>query len=112
MVTKYQEHFMVKEKTMTKKKQSTDKQVMETRAKQYGPVKSQMETIGVIQMELFRYCLERNNNQPSSWALGHLAAMNMAAVKLVRAISNPGHGDNYCDGRNYLTIAEGFIDGK
>ena len=98
---------MAKKKTMAKKKQLTDSEIMETRAKQYGPVKSQMETTGVIQMELFRYCLERNNNQPSPWALGHLAAMNMAAVKLVRAIGNPGHVDNYCDGRNYLTIAEG-----
>ena len=95
---------------MTKKKQPTDSQIMEARAKQYGPVKSQMETIGVIQMELSKYCLERNEGKPSREALAHLAAMNMAAVKLIRAIGNPGHVDNYCDGRNYLTIAEGCTE--
>ena len=47
------------------KKQMTDAQIMKGRALAYGPVKEQMATIGVIQMELSRYCLERNNGQPS-----------------------------------------------
>ena len=110
MVTKYQEHFMAKGKIMTKKKQRTDSQIMKDRAKQYGPVKSQMETIGMIQAELFRYCMARNDNQPSSSSLAHLASLNQVVVKLVRSVGNRAHEDNYCDGRNYLTIAEGCAE--
>jgi hypothetical protein len=106
MVTKYQNHFMAKGKIMTKKKQPTDSQIMKDRAKAYGPAVSQMAVIGVIQMELSKYCLERSEGKPSREALAHLASLNLGIVKVVRAISNPGHGDNYCDGRNYATIAE------
>ena len=72
----YQKHFMVKEMIMTKKNKLTDGQIMVTRAKQYGPVKSQMAVIGSIQMELSKYCLERNEGKPSREALVHLASLN------------------------------------
>ena len=95
---------------MTKKKQLTDEQIMKDRAKQYGPVNRQMETIGSIQMELSKYCLERNEGKPSREALAHLAAMGQVVTKMVRSISNPGHEDNYQDLRNYATIAEGCAE--
>ena len=60
---------MAKGKTMAKKKLLTDSQIMKDRDRQYGPVNEQMEVIGSIQAELFRYCLVRNNNQlsPRLW---------------------------------------------
>ena len=110
MVTKYQKHFMANGKIMTKKKQPTVSQIMEARAKQYGPVKSQMETIGTIQAELFQYCMARNNNQLSREILAHLAALNQVVTKMVRSVSNREHQDNYLDLRNYARIAEECTD--
>ncbi|MCH7500009.1 MAG: hypothetical protein IH886_08370 [Nitrospinae bacterium] len=89
---------------MAKKK--TDAQIMRERNASYGPVNEQMKTIGVIQAELFKYCMERNNGAPSREALAHLAAMNQATVKMVRSVSNRDHKDNYQDLRNFATIAE------
>lgn len=89
-----------------KKKTKTDSKIMEERAKVYGPVQQQMKTIGVIQMELTRYCLERNDGEPTREALAHLAAMNQGVVKIVRSVSNPDHEDNYQDLRNFATIAK------
>ena len=90
---------------MEKKKQ-TDAQIMKDRDKTYGPVSEQMAVIGSIQMELTRYCLERNEGNPSRKALAHLAAMNQGFVKMVRSLSNTDHEDNYQDLRNFTTIAE------
>ena len=101
---------MVKEKTMARKKQPTDAQIMKDRAKAYGPVNEQMAVIGSIQSELFRYFMARNNNQPSRESLAHLASLNQVVVKIVRSVSNREHQDNYQDLRNYTTIAEGFAD--
>ncbi len=89
-----------------KKKKQTDAQIMKERAKTYGPVESQMETIGVIQAELFQYCMDRNDGEPSRAALAHLAALNQGVVKMVRSVSNPEHEDNYQDLRNFSSIAE------
>jgi len=57
-----------------KKKRQTDREIMRERSRSYGPVASQMETIGAIQMELSRYCMDRNGGDPSRKALAHLAA--------------------------------------
>jgi len=89
-----------------KKKKQTDAQIMKERSRTYGPVQQQMEVIGVIQAELFRYFLSRNNGDPSRKALAHLASMNMVIVKAVRSVSNRSHKDNYQDLRNFATIAE------
>jgi len=89
-----------------KKKKQTDAQIMKERSRSYGPVASQMEVIGVIQFELFKYCLMRNEGDPSREALGHLAAWNMAIVKAVRSVSSRDHRDNYQDAQNFISIAE------
>jgi len=89
-----------------KKNKQTDHQIMKDRAKVYGPVSEQMAVIGSIQMELTRYCLERNEGNPSRKALAHLAALNQGVVKMVRSVSNPEHEDNYQDLRNFSSIAE------
>ena len=80
MAAKYQNLFMVKGKTMARKKQLTDSEIMETRVKQYGPVGEQMAVIGSIQFELFRYYMARNDNQPSRESLSHLASLNQVVV--------------------------------
>ena len=95
-----------------KKKKQTDHQIMKDRAKAYGPVNEQMAVIGSIQMELTRYCLERNEGNPSRKALAHLAAMNQGVVKIVRSVSNPDHEDNYQDLWNFTSIAETVIHGE
>ncbi len=96
---------------MAKKKQ-TDAQIMKERSRTYGPVQNQMAVIGAVQMELTKYCLERNEGNPSRKALAHLAAINQAVVKAVRSVSNPDHDDNYQDLRNFTTIAETVIRGE
>ena len=65
-----------------------------------------MEAIGKIQMELTRYCLERNEGKPSREAQAHLAAMNLLVAQVVRSVSNLGHQDNYNKARMYLGTAE------
>jgi len=97
---------------MSKKQKQTDHQIMWERSKTYGPVSEQMAVIGSIQMELTKYCLERNGGNPPRKALAHLAALNQAVVKAVRSVSNPGHEDNYQDLRNFTTIAETVIHGE
>lgn len=74
----------------------------------YGPPEPQWITIGVIQHELHRYYLSTlsKEERPCPSALGHLAAQKMAIVKIVRSLNSPEYEDNYCDGRNYLTIAQ------
>lgn len=96
---------------MAKKKQ-TDAQIMKAHSRTYGPVASQMAVIGSIQMELTKYCLERNEGNPSRKALAHLAAMKQGVVKMVRSVSNPDHEDNYQDLRSFTTIAETLIHGE
>lgn len=88
------------------KKKLTDSQIMKDRAKVYGPITEQMAVIGSIQMELTKYCLERNEGNPSRKTLAHLAAMNQGVVKMVRSVSNRDHEDNYQDLRNFATIAK------
>jgi len=95
-----------------KKKKQTDAQIMRERRGTYGPVDEQMAVIGSIQMELTRYCLERNEGNPSRKALTHLAAINQAVVKAVRSVSYPDHEDNYQDLRNFTTIAETVTHGE
>ena len=80
-----------------KKKKQTDAQIMWERSRTYGPVSEQMAVIGSIQMELTRYCLERNEGNPSRKALAHLSAMNQGVVKMVRSVSNPDHEDNFME---------------
>jgi len=95
-----------------KKKRKTDAQIMWERSKTYGPVSEQMAVIGAVQMELTKYCLERNQGNPPRKALAHLAAMNQGVVKMVRSVSNRDHEDNYQDLRNFTAIAETVIHGE
>tara|TARA_R100001244_G_scaffold86984_1_gene66664 strand:+ start:747 stop:1139 length:393 start_codon:yes stop_codon:yes gene_type:complete len=85
----------------------TDDEVLQERAKIYGPVEPMWETIGCQQwlnfMYLFQTCADRGRD-PTPGELGHLGAMNMNVVKMVRSIRTPEHPDNYVDGRNYWTI--------
>ena len=84
-----------------------DKEVLRQRGKQYGPMSPMWEAIGTIQWENFKFLLQKSKDEePDATELGHLAAMNMTVVKMVRSIQDPTHQDNYVDGRNYNTIAD------
>jgi len=84
-----------------------DKEVMIERAKIYGPVNEQFETIGEIWKSMNLYFQKLNDgNDLNASAWGHLSALDMVIVKMVRSIANPYIADNYIDARNYLTIAE------
>lgn len=87
--------------------QEIDEKIMDARAKIYGPVNEQFETIGEIWklMNLyFQKLNEGNNLNATAW--GHLSALDMVIVKMIRSIANPYITDNYIDARNYITIAE------
>lgn len=84
-----------------------DKTIMAARAKIYGPVNEQFETIGEIWKSMNLYFQKLNEgNELNSTAWGHLSALDMVIVKMVRSIANPYIEDNYIDARNYITIAE------
>ena len=94
----------------------TDEDIMQERGKMYGPVQPMWETIGKNQWNNFLFLLQKypaaGGGQPTLKEKAHLAAMNMAVVKMVRSIQDPTNGDSYCDGRNYFTIAGECINGK
>ena len=86
-----------------------DDKIIEERGKIYGPVEPMWRSIGSIQWSNFTFLLQKCNSErrkPTMEETAHLAAMNMAAVKMVRSIQSPLHKDSYVDGRNYFTIGE------
>ena len=85
----------------------SDKEVLKQRGEQYGPMAPMWESIGAMQWENFKFLLQKSKGQdPAPAELGHLAALNMTVVKMVRSIQDRAHNDNYVDGRNYQTIAD------
>ena len=91
---------------------STDWEILEARGEKYGPVQPMWETIGKIQWANFLFLHDKlNGEEPAPEDLGHLAAINMVAVKTTRSIYDPDEKDHYQDARNYLTIAETINQG-
>lgn len=85
----------------------TDEEILEERGEKYGPMRPMWDTIGKIQWANFLFLHDKlNGKEPAPEDLGHLAAMNMVAVKMTRGIYDPNEMDHYQDARNYLTIAE------
>lgn len=90
-----------------------DEKVLEERGQKYGPMQPMWETIGAVQYENFKYFREQvKGREPTPAELGHLAALNMNVVKMVRSIHDPKEADNGIDGRNYWTIAERVGNGQ
>ena len=86
-----------------------DQCVLKERGEKYGPIEPMWTTIGVKQWANFSFLWQKccdQGREPTSQELGHLAAMNMQDVKVVRSIQDPTYDDNYVDGRNYWTIGE------
>jgi hypothetical protein len=79
----------------------TDEEIMEDRQKKYGPPKRCFETWAIMCEELNKYAKESGNIN-----LPHLYALKMDLLKIVRSAWNPNTEDNYCDARNYISIAE------
>lgn len=79
----------------------TDKEIIKDREKKYGPANSCFNTWSQMCELLRAYHKEAGNTNTA-----HLYALNMALLKIVRSAWNPSIGDNYKDGRNYITIAK------
>ena len=79
-----------------------DLEIIKDREGKYGPPPEFFERYGQI-CEILDGYANHNNSTPNA---GHLAALKMVALKMLLSAWNPGVEDNYCDGRNYFTIAE------
>jgi hypothetical protein len=90
-----------------------DKKILEERGEKYGAMGPMWETIGAIQYENYKFFRNKvKGREPTARELGHLAALNMNVVKMVRSIHDPSELDNGVDGRNYWTIAERVGNGE
>ena len=90
-----------------------DEDILEERGEKYGPMAPMWETIGEIQYATFKFLNQKlKDREPTPAELGHLAALNLNAVKIVRAIHDPKDLDHGIDGRNYWTIAERVLKGE
>ena len=95
------------------KKKLTDAQIMKQRGKLYGDADLMWKAIGRLHRTLDDYYREiHGNTVPDDEFEAHLACLKEALVKVVRSVATPEHQDNYCDGRNYLTIAGDCINGN
>ena len=80
-----------------------DLEILEDRRSKYGPPELFFETYGEMCRLLDRYAEASDQESVNN---GHLMALKMVILKVVRSTWNPTMDDNYCDGRNYFTIAE------
>ena len=83
-------------------KKMTDEEILFDRQEKYGPAMRCFETWSAMCEELNRYAKESPNTN-----IPHLYALKMDLLKIVRSVWNPEIEDNYCDARNYISIAEG-----
>jgi len=86
----------------------TDKEILEDRQDKYGPPELFFGTFGEMARLLDRYA-EASGQEYINEA--HLSAMKMVLLKVLRSTWNPTVEDNYCDARNYISIAEGCNKG-
>tara|TARA_R100001530_G_scaffold37004_1_gene28714 strand:+ start:302 stop:577 length:276 start_codon:yes stop_codon:yes gene_type:complete len=81
----------------------SDESVIEHRESVYGPPRMFFESYGVICKVLDEYARAGQGEECNH---AHLSAMKMVALKVLRSCWCPKVGDNYVDGRNYMSIAE------
>ena len=86
----------------------TDKEILEDRQDKYGPPELFFGIFGEMARLLDRYA-EASGQEYINEA--HLSAMKMVLLKVLRSTWNPTVEDNYCDARNYISIAEGCNKG-
>ena len=80
----------------------TDQEIIEDRAKKYGEPTTFFEAHGIMCQVLT--CYAKSGQGDINHA--HLASLKMVLLKVLRSAWNPEGEDNYCDARNYITIAE------
>ena len=82
--------------------ESHDKKIIEDRADKYGDPKDFFPRWGEMCQILKTHAVQgqKELNQ------GHLQALEMVLLKALRSAWNPQLHDNYCDMRNYGSIAE------
>lgn len=82
--------------------ESNDKKIIEDRANKYGDPKDFFPRWGEMCQILKTHAVQgqKELNQ------GHLQALEMVLLKALRSAWNPQLHDNYCDLRNYGSIAE------
>ena len=80
-----------------------DSEIIEDRIEKYGHHLDFFETYGQM-CELVGNYASMNGKIPNA---GHISALNMVLLKVLRSAWSPSLADNYCDARNYISIAEG-----
>jgi hypothetical protein len=81
----------------------TDEDILKDREGKYGPPELFFEVYGRMTRTLDEYAEASGQELVNE---GHLCAMKMVLLKVLRSTWNPAVEDNYCDGRNYFSIAE------
>ena len=87
----------------------TDEEILEDREDKYGPPDLFFSTFGSMCRMLDCYAEASGQDTIDE---GHLHAMKMVLLKVIRSTWNPAVQDNYCDARNYISIAERCANGK
>ena len=86
----------------------TDEEILKDREEKYGSPDLFFSTYGSMCRMLDCYA-EASSQDPIDEA--HLSAMKMVLLKVLRSVWNPEVEDNYCDARNYISIAEDCVKG-
>jgi len=81
----------------------TDEEILKDREEKYGSPDLFFSTYGSMCRLLDCYA-EASSQDPIDE--GHLSALKMVLLKILRSTWNPEVEDNYCDARNYISIAE------
>jgi len=87
----------------------TDEEILFDRQGKYGPPTKFFETYGEMCRLLTQYAEDSNQETINA---GHLEALRFVLMKVLRSTWNPDIEDNYCDARNYISIAEGCAKEK
>ena len=83
----------------------TDGKIIEDRQDKYGPPVEFFEAHARLCSIVDEYQSLNENKHKND---PHTKVLEMVLLKVLRSAWNPSVEDNYCDARNYLTIAEMF----
>ena len=81
----------------------TDDEILKDRESRYGPPELFFKNYGEMCRILDLYAEASDQDRINE---SHLSAMKLVLLKVLRSTWNPYVGDNYCDARNYISIAE------
>ena len=84
----------------------TDEEILKDREEKYGSPDVFFKTYGDMCRLLDSYA-EASSQDPIDE--GHLSALKMVLLKVLRSVWNPDVEDNYPDARNYISIAEDCV---